>query len=351
MPLFVPATGGIDRKRILTLRNVFGDGADTGIEFNHGAVYDAENNQAIIGGDSSFIGFMSDIMSGKIVESAALPNSSGALISDCDRVRLNYNEGNFGEIMVSDPVASQACAISADGGASWTDIGQNGRAFPIRDVCSWRDQLMFLFSSSTNCDLSTDNGATFPTTFDIPLSGPSPTTQFLVTNPDQDILIATSNTGISTFFDDDPTVLASWNNTDFSAMGVTSGWTSIAFPDDMSSGLAISISGRIFHTEDFITWTQIPIADNIFLNGSTPTPSAPDTAVFVDAFDGYVIYGDAAAPSGIVGFIAASDLTTMLAGTFIGTLQPTVLNAWGISDGENVFIGATANDVVCTLPE
>lgn len=347
MPLFFPSSAGINRSLFLSSKNVFSDGADTAIDFQ-GAVYDTLNNQGIIGGNGAFIGFMSDIQNGKIVQSAALPDSSGAAIVDCERVRINYNTLNNGEIMVSDAQILQAVAISADGGASWTDIGQNGRALPVRDVCSWRDNLLFLSGNSNNCELSADNGATFGAPFDIPLSGPSPSTQFLFTDPDQTVLIATSNTGISTLFNDDPTVSGDWNNFDATALPVTSGWNGVAVAGDISSACAVSATGRIVTTTDFINWTEIPQADNPLLNGSGPIINPPSTVVFVDALDGYFIFADNL--DGIVMFISATDLTTVRSGSLLSDAVVTGI-IWGISDGNDILIPANSNKVVTTLAE
>ena len=346
MPLTQPSGGGIDRRLYTTVKQAFSRGADTGIAFLAG-VYDGDNDRGIIGGDGSFVGFITDLTKNKIDQAATLPSSVIVGLVDCERVRLNYNSANLGEIMITDTAVSQAVVISADSGASWTDIGQNMRAAPAQDICSWRDQLIALFSATTNCDLSSDNGATFPTTFDTQLPGPSQTAQFLFTDPAQTVLVSAGNTGLSCCFEDDVTIPANWNS--FTAPGVTSGWRSVAIADDASSAVAVAVAGAIFHTTDFITWTAIPTDDNPFLNGSGPLPVAPDSVVFIDDLDGYLLINDAT--PAIVAFIAETDLTTVLVGSHLGSdvFAFPATEPIGFSDGENLWIRCNGNDVITTL--
>lgn len=355
MPLTGEVSAGLGRRFLVAPKSLHNVGSDVGINF-FGGVYDPFNNQGIIGGDVSYLGFMADLTSGKVTESAALPST--AIPSGSWRiVKIDYNNQ---QIYVMDPGSlSEEIAASSDGGASWFDIGTNLPAGFYNDISSWRtiagnDTIIAARGGGAGgVQTSDDNGATW-TGFDAQQPGPGPDTNYLATDAEHKWLVTLGTNGITTTDQDDVTVAGNWNvldaNSDF---GVTSGFNSFAFNSDGTKFIANSVNGHLLTTVDFINWVEIPQDDNPFWNANGPGAQI-NGIVHVNDLNGWLLFSDD--DKGTFAFVPSNEspVNTIFAGNYLGDPVSASLNNFplcAISDGTNALWGFSVNQSVTTLRE
>ncbi len=355
MPLSEPRTGGINRRFIVGEKPLFNNGIDNGINF-FGGVFDPFNNQAIIGGDNSYIGFMSDLQGAKITESAALP-STAIPNGEMRIVKIDYNNQS---IYAFDPGASsEEIAASTDGGASWFDIGTNLPAGFYNDISSWRviggnnTIIAARGGGAGGVQTSDDDGATW-VGFDAQQPGPGPDTNYLATDPEHKVLVTLGTNGITTCFADDVTVAGNWNvlaaNVDF---GVTSGFATFAFNNDGTKFIAVSINGRLLTTEDFINWIEIDRDLNPFWN-TNGVQAQINGIVHVADLNGWILHSDDS--GGTMAFVPSNEspINTIFSGNVMGFQVSASLNNFptaAVSDGSAALIAYSNNRSIVTLRE
>jgi len=355
MPLSEEVSGGISRRFIVAPRNLFNNGAQNPVNF-WGGVFDPFNNQAIIGGNNSYIGFMSDLQGGKITESAALPSTAIAN-GDMLIVKIDFNNQT---IYAMDPGNnSEEIAASTDGGATWFDIGTNLPAGFYNDISSWRrtagnNQIVTARGGGAGGgQVSDDDGATW-VGFDTQQPGPGADTDYIATDAEHKWLVTLGDNGITTTDEDDVTVPGNWNvldaNTDF---GVTSGFGAFAFNNDGTKFIAVAISGMLLTTEDFINWIEIDRDLNPFWNVGN-VGSQMNGIVHVAALNGWILYSDD--DQGNMAFVPSNEspVNTIFAGNVFGATvqasQPNFPTA-SVSDGDSVVIALSSNKSIVLLRE
>ena len=354
MPLSEELAGGINRRFIVAARNLFNNGSQNPVNF-FGGVFDPFNNQAIIGGNNSYIGFMADLQGGKITESAALPSTAIAN-GQMRIVKIDFNNQT---IYALDPSNnSEEIAASADGGASWFDIGTNLPAGFYNDISSWRpiagnSQLIAARGGGAGGGQVSDDGGATWVGFDTQQPGPGADTDYIVTDPEHKVLVTLGDNGITTCFADDVTVPGNWNvldaNTDF---GVGSGFATFAFNNDATKFIAVSVSRALLTTVDFVNWIEIDRDLNPFINVGTQG-SGINGIVHVAALNGWILYSDD--DQGNMAFVPSNEspVNTIFAGNVIGVEPASIPNlpTASVSDGDNIVIALADNKAMVLLRE
>jgi len=117
MPLSQPGGGsstGLDRTKILVNRRILTDGSDPTLDF--GSAY-YRNNEGFLGAANSFVGFYDDLTGGKIIESAALPDT--VTTGNSTVVSVFRNTATNAIQCVQTGFADRELAETIDGGATW----------------------------------------------------------------------------------------------------------------------------------------------------------------------------------------------------------------------------------------
>ncbi len=352
MPLTQPSGGGLDIRALMNSRDwrVNSSGTDLGINFRS-CFRDILNDRILIGGNSTFVGFKNKIAdSGGITQS---PVSPSTVITAGDIERIKPSSVDNG-VLVKSGINTSEFARSPDSGATWFDIGAGLRALSYRDITSWKNgQLIAAARSATNLDISQDNGATWPVIASSQAIG-SNLSEFLFTNPDEDILISLTLTGLEFCTVEDVTVPGNWNALDASVFGVGTGWHGGAVNDAGTKGCFISISGTIILTNDnFQTIFEFDRDLNPYVNGVGES-GPPNWVTYWPAQDGFLMIGQNSTPATVFFIPADGGMTTGIVGYLFGsTGQPAFqgTNNQMCTDGLNCMLPNGSNLVFTTLSQ
>lgn len=331
MPLSEPS-GGIGRKRLLVRNTVFGDGADGAINFI-GADYDSFNDQWLVGGNNSFVGFQ-QINRNKVAQSAALPSTVITAGNIADIAFSNIDNGVLVRI-------GNEYARSSDGGATWVDITP-AAVVTYRGVLSWKGTQLLCGAASGTEDIfiSTDNGATYPNTRDIFSAAVEfftkdslDTTFLLGALNDRVAITQDEDIGTATFITHDLSATIGFSgNVDTGA--IAPGGKEIVVAGD---GGDIAVS-----TDSGVTFTLFPRDDNPFRNANGVAHEDIEFIEYVPAFSGFMVGGIS-----VFGFIPGNtDLLSMQPVHVAAPSNPsytTSRNSYSATDGTNLVVMTNLN--------
>jgi hypothetical protein len=339
MPAGQPSVpGGLARENLLMRVEMESAGADTSISFKS-CIFDSFANQGVIGGDSSFVGFMDSFRQGKLIQSAALPST---VIPGGNVVSLHMNEIDNGIIAVINGLSAR----SADGGATWTAIASTVVAFATTalDVLTWRgSQLVSGNTKQTipdrNYSVSLDNGVTWAGQFFSGATSGSP--RKMRKTPDGSLLAMVgqnSRLDITTSAD---LTAAVWTSFDFLALfGFNINMVDIAFNGDGSKAVCISVNGDIVVSIDGLaTFSEFDRNLNYFKQGTAGVLPL-DWIVFVPAFDGFVLGNtEQAAFIPEAGSLNSMTVVNLCTNKAMGIIE----DACSMTDGNDVLVPASSN--------
>ena len=341
-PSGAPAGFGVDRTNVIFETKLFSDGADASVDY-FSCLFDVPSNLAVVGGNDSFVGFLTDFRLGKVVQSPALPSS---VIPSFPISSLQPNGINGGLIAVSNGESAQ----TIDGGATWTAIASNLTAFAVGaiDQVSWRGSQ--IFSGNTrqtipqrDYSVSLDNGVSWTGQFFTGSQvGVSPN-KIRKSPNDAKMFVMGQNGSLSITSSADLTA-ATWVNFNFGALfglGVNS--VDLAFNADASkiiytatnASIAVSVDGGV-------TWAKFPDAANYFMPGLAGFLQI-DWIVFIADLGGFML-GNAAQ----VAFIPeAGNLQTMTA-VSVATVSAlgTIEDACAMSNGTDALVPILDNALI-----
>lgn len=325
--------GGLDRRFFLGDRLLESAGLDGVIDFVN-MCRDPGTGNILVCGDNDYVGLMSNGIWGELIEGANLPPHAGT-ITGCA-----VNQSSGGWLTLS--TFSDLFRGAADLASAWVDITP-APATARNAIIEWRGRLLLgtarLAGPARNIEFSDDNGATWD-------SDPGLDTGFafavfkLATNDSEDVLIATATAGSDAAFSTDD-LAAVWTLWPLATPG---GQQDAAVSDDGLKAVIVGAAGAIHVTDDFSTFTTIPVASNPFQN-STTTGTAIGSVEYVAAMAGFVLMSQSG-PS--VGFIPENDITNIFMGSYIGT--PIVLpDRAGVSDGTFAMFAGDSNRATITM--
>lgn len=346
MPLSFPsgdAAGiGVDRRSVIFESELFSDGADASVDY-FSCLFDPPSNLAVVGGNDSFVGFLTDFRLGKVVQSAALPSS---VIPSFPIVSLQPNGINNGLIAVSNGESAQ----TIDGGITWVALASVFTAFATSaiDQVSWRGTQIFSGNTKQTIpdrdySVSLDNGVSWTGQFFTGATGGASPEKIRKSPNDLKMFVLHQSGRLSTTVSADLTA-ATWVNFDFGALfglGVNS--VDLAFNADASkviytatnASIAVSVNGGV-------TWAKFPDAANYFMPGAVGFLQI-DWIVFIADLGGFMLGNSVQ-----VAFIPeAGNLQTMTA-VSVATINAlgTIENACAMSDGTDVLVPVTDNALI-----
>jgi len=342
MPLSEPSgNGGTDRKTNLGQARMFGTGPDTAINFHSGS-FDPENSRGLIGGNTSFAGFIADLKLNKITEFATLPST---VIPSGNVTQINPNGIDDGVLVR----ILNRLARTDDNGASWIDITPGETA--LGDIVSWRGDLVCLFNATgapvRDITQSADNGATWPDTGDTTLDIFSAVRFQLLKSSGDGILVAIGGRGLAFTADNDATDDTQYTSFDFAALFGFSVPAGAAINDAGTHCVYFSTQSQMaVSTDGLVSFTAFDNLVNPFRSG-TGTGQIITDVTYVDVLDGFIITGDMdvaffmpiATPmdSGSIMTIALSERDTI------------ATNNSGFSDGTNLLVPTNDNNSLRTI--
>jgi hypothetical protein len=340
MPAGSPSVpGGLARENLLMRIEMESSGADSTVSFKS-CIFDPFLNQGVIGGDSSFIGFMADFRQGKVIQSATLPST---VIPGGNITSLKIDEIDNSIIAI---ISGQA-AKSADAGASWTAIASTFAAFATNtiDIIAWRGaQLIAGTTKQTipprNYAVSVDNGLSWLSQHFSGMSGGASPLKIRKSANDAEIYFVGQSARLDISSSADLTA-AAWTSFDFVTLfAAGTNGVDVAFNVGGDKAIYITDLGNVITSIDRgASWSSFPTALNYFKQGPAGFLTL-DWIVFVPEFAGFLL-GNATQAAFIPEDGALDTMTVVNIAT--NTAVGVITDACAMTDGNDAFMPASSN--------
>lgn len=346
MPASSPAGVGLARSNLLFEGKLLSSGADLSVTY-FSCLFDRFSGAGVLGGNDSFVGFMSDFRQGKVIQSAALPSS---VIPSFPISSLQPNSINNGIIAVSNGESAQ----TSDGGASWTALASVVVAFATtaQDQISWRSSQIFSGNTkqtipARDYSVSLDNGTSWTGQFFTGATGGASPIKVRKTANDRKLYVVHQSGRLSITTSGDLTA-ATWVNFDFGALfGAGVNGVDVAFNASGSKAIYITTLGNIIVSIDNgVTWNSFPTATNYFKIGPASFRTL-DYVSFVADLEGFILGN-----SNSAAFISeAGNLQTMTVCNVSSILGLAgIADACSMSDDNDMLVPIFDNALITARP-